>query len=214
MIQQIRISALIAACAIVFSPLATATNTLVLNFAGGAGGTAALSDAANDEMDKFVGEIGVDPRKSFLPGCFELPMVDPSTGVSVGLGIDCLDVVEGTPPGALGVEAYTFFILPGGTFVTHGFTSASPFTPTYGDGDELFSHVTGSIPGPVGGDSIVAGDRAFADVTGTARISGAVDLLGLHGSPDDIYFDCLFVVDLERSRRPAWAPQAGNGRAP
>ena len=172
-----------------------------------------MSDAANDEMDKFVEEIGIDPRESFVPGCYELPMVDPSTGVRVGLGIDCLNVVEETSSGALGVDAYTFFILPGGTFVTHGSTSASPFTPEFGDGEGLFSHVTGSIPGPVGGDSIVAGDRAFADVTGTARISGAVDLIGLHGSPG-IYFDCLFVVDLERSRRPAWAPQAGNNRAP
>lgn len=193
--------ALLAACATLFSLPATSAQTLVLNFAGGAAGTSALSDRANHEMDKFVDDLGFDPRASFSPGCFELPLINPSTRIQLGIGIDCLDVAEGTPPGALGVEAYTYFILPGGTFVTRGYTSASPFTPTFGDGEGLLTHVTGSIPGPGGGDGIVTGDGAFKGATGTARISGAVDLLGRHGSPG-IYFDCLFVVDVDTRRRP------------
>ena len=165
-----------------------------------------LSVAAQDAIDDFVANGLVFNQGDFA--CFEAPLYDLSTGRRVGVGVDCLaptpiDLSDsqnlldtGVPAGlafGLQIEAFTFFLLPGGNLVNHGMTSAQPFFPTVGDALGSVTHMTGSIPsGMLPGGVEAATGRLRTWIGTQVRLSGAVNL----SLPDDrIFFSCLFVIE-------------------
>lgn len=164
-----------------------------------------LTDEAQAAIDELVAD-GLDFEQGDF-GCFEAPLIDLSTGQEVGTGIDCLnpvgvDLSDSTNllntglsedlAFGLQIEAFTFFLLPGGTLVNHGMTSVQPFYPMVGDALGAVTHMTGSIPSEFLPSGVEAGTGRFKRWVGTqVRLSGAVNL----SLPDNfIFFSCIFVI--------------------
>lgn len=173
------------------------SETLVLQFIGqGTGaewnklsaGTVASMQALSDANADF------DVAKLAGFACFEVDLADPSSGSVIGVGTDCLapNVQSSSDPEGAGVivEAYSFFILPGGAFVSTGMTTARPFYSGIGDAGGKYTHVTGSVPGS---DNIVAGTGQFSD-SGTVRVSGVVNMSQFGAGIID--FNCLWIVEV------------------
>jgi hypothetical protein len=172
------------------------TETLVLQFLGTATGgawnelsadTVATIQTLSDENDDF------DAASLDGFACFEIDMLDAASGVVAGVGVDCLapdDKGDG-----LVVEAFSFFILPGGAFLANGMTTVRPFFSGVGDAGGSYTHVTGSVPS-AGEDNIIAATGQFED-SGAIRVSGVMDLSGI-GSGVAV-FNCLWLVSVEIS---------------
>ncbi len=125
--------------------------------------------------------------------CFDLEVFDLKTGIKVGNGTDCLSNVEESGEGVQLVGT-TYFNTYFGTLVTRGVTTVKPGNPE-SIGDK--SHITGSAPS--GGNDVINGTGWFRNASGSARLSGMVDMSGFAGGVGDpIIFDCLFVVKLDR----------------
>ena len=165
-----------------------------------------LSEAAQAAIDEFVDHGLMFDQVDFA--CFEAPLIDLSTGLQVGAGVDCLkpaavDLSDSANLLATGlssdlafglqIEATTFFLLPGGNLVNQGMTSVQPFFPATGNAMGSVTHMTGSIPSGLLPGGVQAGTRKFASWVGArARLSGAVNL----GLPNDqIFFSCLFIIE-------------------
>ena len=140
--------------------------------------------------------------------CFDVGLLDPNTGRSVGSATDCLGnitAVNGVDDAAgLQVIGTTFFRLSGRrTVVSQGLTNVQRVTHT---DQEPITHTTGAFPS--GGNDLVTelSSRGFRNATGSARLSGAVDMDGLDGGrpgflsdPNGwVDFDCLFVLVIRR----------------
>jgi hypothetical protein len=171
--------------------LAAESETLALQFLGTA--DAAPWDALSPEVSIEIADlVDIDDLEGF--SCFELDLVDPASGVVVGIGVDCLAPTPVGPAGnifdAIEVEAFSFFMLPGGSFVSNGLTSVRAFVPGIGDAGGAFTHVTGSLPD---GNNIIGANGQFVD-EGSVRVSGAVDLSGFAPT---ISFNCLWIVQIE-----------------
>jgi hypothetical protein len=153
---------------------------------------------------ELMAETGVEVSDAF--GCFELPILDLTSGNPVGIGVDCLNVFEPPVEAGLKIEALSFFFLPRGTLVNHGCTSVRPFWD--GVGNSGVTHMTGSIgPAELGGENSPAegtpcestggviyatkGMKKFLD--GETRLSGAVNLSNVGNGV--ITFSCLFVLN-------------------
>jgi hypothetical protein len=158
----------------------------------------AKSAKGNNLVVALVGtDVGyVEEMKYGEPGddatalCFDLDIIDLKTGKKIGTATDCLSNI--TPVGdGLALVGRTFFHFPGGTVVTRGLTTVQPIT----HGSPDFTHITGAIPA-AGENSVLAGDGKFKNVAGTARLSGAVNMLG----GDEIAFNCVFVLDFEKDK--------------
>lgn len=188
--------ALIATFAVTSPVVAAESETLALQFVGTATGRAwsDLSEATVAEIEALdaSGEMDVGDLEEF--GCFEIDLVDPASGVVVGTGVDCLAPTPVGPAGdifdAIEVEAFSFFMLPGGAFVSNGMTSVRAFIPGIGDADG-FTHITGSLPD---GNNIVGATGQFNE-EGSTRVSGAVDL-SLFGD-GIVAFNCLWIAVIE-----------------
>jgi hypothetical protein len=198
MIPKIPRASLIALFAVIsFASSVTAAESerLALQFLGSATGTSwdLLSEATVAEIEMLAqdGNFKTTDLEEF--GCFEIDLVDPSSGVVVGTGVDCLAPMPVGPAGnifdAIEVEAFSFFIFPGGAFVSNGLTSVRAFIPGIGDGDG-FTHVTGSLPEQ---NNILAATGQFKD-KGSTRVSGAVDLSQFDVGV--VAFNCLWIVDI------------------
>ncbi|MCK5276219.1 MAG: hypothetical protein KAR37_16310 [Alphaproteobacteria bacterium] len=178
------------------SAAADESERLALQFLGTATGTSwdLLSEATVAEIDMLAQDGNFNPADLEGFGCFEIDLVDPSSGVVVGTGVDCLAPTPVGPEGnvfdAIEVEAFSFFILPGGAFVSNGLTSVRAFLPGIGDGDG-FTHVTGSLPEQ---NNILAATGQFKD-KGSTRVSGAVDLSQFGAGI--VAFNCLWIVDIK-----------------
>jgi hypothetical protein len=129
--------------------------------------------------------------------CFDVALVDGKNRRILGTATDCLaEISDQTASGNIMLTGTTFFHLRNGTLITRGKTTVAPveqktITP-YG---QAITHITGAAGT---GNAIIGGTGRFADRTGTARLSGMVDLSGFgaaHGDP--IAFDCLFMIDLD-----------------
>lgn len=183
--------AILAATASAFPASADDSETLVLQFLGTATGVSwdGLSDDVVTEIMDLddSGKMDVEDLEGFA--CFELDLVDPSSGVSVGTAVDCLAPSPQT--NGVIVEAFSFFMLPGGSFVSNGMTSVSPFFPGIGDAGGAFTHMTGSLPTK---NNIIGATGQFKD-KGTTRVSGAVDLSRF--GEGIVAFNCLWVVVVE-----------------
>lgn len=156
-------------------------------------GTAADIDTREGTNIDFAG-AGHDPLDF---ACFEMPLVNPTTGVEIGTGVDCLrfDNTDNFPI-QIGVAVYTFFVTPEGTLVNHGNTTLGALIDGFGNGggDTKPTHATGSIPTPAT-LSLVAGTGEFSARQGRARVSGAVNPDG-DGAANP-YFDCLWIIELD-----------------
>lgn len=138
--------------------------------------------------------------------CYVLPLEALESGVTIGVGADCLrifDVAEDTTSGVSApaispmIDAVTFFFLPGGHFTADGLTTVRPFFTGVGDAEGEVTHITGSIPANSGPGGIVDGSRRFAGATGNVRLSGAVNLSEFFTAGNPIFFSCLFVADFD-----------------
>ena len=111
--------------------------------------------------------------------CFDAPIFDPATGLEIGTGSDCLDVIS-DDNGNIRLTGYGFFTLDSGdTLAVRGNTTVRPvLQPTTRDGIN-FTHITGAN----GDDGILFGTGAFAGATGGVRLSGQVDICLLYTSP-------------------------------
>jgi len=125
--------------------------------------------------------------------CFDVDLVDMKSGNTVGTATDCLDPsLDGQKlsESGVGLIGTTYFNLPDGILAIQGRTTVQPRNwPT-----REFTHVTG---GNSAGNAVLYGTGAYAGVSGTARLSGMVDLSQFDesvGSP--MAFDCLCVVEL------------------
>jgi hypothetical protein len=153
---------------------------------------------AVDQID----ELGVNPDEY---ACFQMPMLDPSSGVMLGMGTDCLifnaipgRVVNGkglqngkafeSLAGDVAVEALSIFSFENGdVVVTSGTTSVRPLLEGFGDGGmPKRTHITGSIPTP-GEDGYLLSTGTREGRSGKVRVSGSLTV------GDGIYFDCLWI---------------------
>ena len=127
--------------------------------------------------------------------CFDVDLINAKNQQLIGTATDCLSNVTPTGTG-LALVGTTFFHMPQGDLVVRGNTSVQPvFHPTVTPAGQTMTHITGAAGT---GNAVIDGTDRFAGATGTARLSGMVDLSGFGGNVGDpISFDCLFVVDLD-----------------
>lgn len=129
--------------------------------------------------------------------CFdvEIGVVNGQNRQVIGTGTDCLSNI--TPIGTgLALVGTTYFNLPQGTLITRGNTTVQPvLQPTVTTSGHPITHATAAAGT---GNAVIGGTGRFARATGTSRLGGLVDLSGFGGSVGDpIFFDCLFIVDLD-----------------
>lgn len=139
-----------------------------------------------------VGEMRAVPDidgdgKEDMGNCFDLTLIDASTGKVIGTGTDCLSDVSNVGEG-LALTGTAFFNFDDGTLVTRGLTSVQPKT----HGSSPITHITGAVPTASSND-ILSGTGQFEGVTGGVRLSGAVDMSKV-SSDNEITFNCVFVI--------------------
>jgi hypothetical protein len=128
--------------------------------------------------------------------CFDLALVNMQNRQIVGTASDCLSAISIAESGTIALTGTTYFHLPQGTLITQGKTTVAEVEQATATTDGTpMTHITGASGS---GDAIVGGTRRFANSTGTARLSGMVNLKDFGGvDGDPITFDCIFVVDLD-----------------
>ncbi len=137
-----------------------------------------------------------DNAGGMLPAlCYEVDLFNAKNRQLIGTATDCLSSLTPTG-GGVALIGTTTFRLPQGDITTQGRTTVqaavTPITTTDG---HLITNITGASGS---GNSILEGTRRFANATGTVRLSGLVDLSNHSNSlGDSIFFDCLFVIDLD-----------------
>jgi hypothetical protein len=126
--------------------------------------------------------------------CFDVNLIDAKNQQVIGTGTDCLSNVTPTGTG-LALIGTTYFRTPYGDLVVRGNTSVQPvFQSTVSSNGQVMTHITGAAGTE---NAVIDGTSRFEGATGTARLSGMVDLSGFGGNVGDpIAFNCLFVVDL------------------
>lgn len=148
-------------------------------------------------LDQVAAQQGIDLGNRDLGRaysefqCHTMPLIDPATKLRMGSGIDCLGGIEKDGNGGLTLTAVSFFVLPSGTLASAGQTSLPAFINGFGDAsgsDNARTHVTGAVPG---GYNIIGGTGQFADMKGMVRLSGTMRI------GETLFFDCIFVLDLE-----------------
>lgn len=148
-------------------------------------------------LDQVAAEQGIDLGNRDLGfaysefQCHTMPLIDPATKLQLGSGIDCLANIQKDGNGGLTLTAVSFFVLPSGTLVSAGQTTLAAFIDNFGDGsggDNARTHVSGAVPS---GYNIIAATGQFAGMKGKVRLSGTMNI------GDSLFFDCIFVLDLE-----------------
>ncbi len=118
-----------------------------------------------------------------------MPLIDPATKIQLGKGIDCLAGITPDGNGGMTLTGVSIFLLPGGTIISMGGTSAAAFIGGVGSGDGHRSHVTGAFPMT---DNVIATTGDFSGMGGRTRLSGMIRVGG-----EKMFFDCLFVIELK-----------------
>lgn len=148
-------------------------------------------------LDQVAAEQGIDLGNRDLGHaysdfqCHTMPLIDPATKLQLGSGIDCLADIQQDENGGLTLTAVSFFVLPSGTLASHGQTSLASFINNFGDAsgsDNARTHMSGAVPS---GNNIIVATGQFAGMKGTARLSGTMNI------GDSLFFDCIFVLNLE-----------------
>jgi hypothetical protein len=162
------------------------STSLVLQMLGEGTQVGTLADVSNN--------IGVDLSEQNLGfaltdfTCHQMPLIDPSTKLQLGKGIDCLAGITPDDNGGLTLTGVSIFMLPGGTIVSKGETSLPAFIDGVGSGDGARTNVTGGFPIT---DNVIATTGDFDGMGGKSRVSGMIRVGG-----EKMFFDCLFVIDL------------------
>jgi hypothetical protein len=127
--------------------------------------------------------------------CFDVDLVDMKNQQVIGTGTDCLADVTPMTPGVKLVGT-TYFHMPQGDLVVRGNTSVQPvFHPIETPDGQSMTHITGAAGI---GNAVIDGTKLFAGATGTARLSGMVDMSAFFTNVGDpITFNCIFVIDLD-----------------
>lgn len=125
--------------------------------------------------------------------CFDVDLIDLKSGKKLGQATDCLDNSRqeyALSESGIAMIGTTYFNLPGGTLAIQGRTTVQPRNwPT-----REFTHITG---GNSAGNAVLYGSGKYRKASGTARLSGMVDLSKFKGQAGDpISFDCIFVVNV------------------
>jgi len=146
--------------------------------------------------DKFIGDTLFESFGLSLPAegeiwCYDLDLVDVKSGKVIGSASDCLTNISPVG-GGVALTGTTFFFFHGGTVVTRGLTTVQP--TTHGSAD--FTHITGAIP-QAGDNNVIYSDGKFTTASGSARLSGAVNL---ENFPAQATFDCAFILDIGPGR--------------
>ena len=174
---------------LIFSASARAEMTLVVQMFG--------QGTTLGTLDQVAAEQGIDLGNRDLGHaysdfqCHTMPLIDPATKLQLGSGIDCLADIQQDDNGGLTLTAVSFFVLPSGTLVSTGQTSLPAFIKGFGDAggsDNARTHVSGAVPS---GNNIIAATGQFEGMKGKARLSGTMRI------GDTLFFDCIFVLDLE-----------------
>lgn len=134
--------------------------------------------------------------------CYEMDLVNPKNDKVIGTGNDCFTELVPNDDGSVVLTNTTFFNTRSGTLISEGLVSVVPIprlpedggTSLADGGSSAMTHITGSIPSADSGDSIIGGTHRFENATGTVRLSGAVEMSEF---PNEIMFNCLFVIDLD-----------------
>ena len=138
--------------------------------------------------------------------CFDVDLVDPNSGLKLGIGSDCLSDLEVLNPGEPGCEDpaasiagcnvrlidTTIFQFIDGTIVSQGAVSI-PAVLDEGSLNAGITHVTGSFPTE---NNILYGTGRFENVQGRVRVSGGVNMSNTVAA-NEITFDCFFYVQTE-----------------
>ena len=160
-----------------FNPEDVDSKRLVLRLVGTTVGETRLQDLDNDGVMEEA-------------NCFDVDLIDFRSGETIGTATDCLSDINGVGEG-LALTGTTIFNLPDGQLISKGLTSVMPTT----HGSEDITHITGAIPSD-GDNNIIAGSGAYTNATGSARLSGAVNLSKIV-SDNEVSFDCLFLIELD-----------------
>jgi len=127
--------------------------------------------------------------------CFDVALVNMKNQQIIGTATDCLSSITPSDTG-IALVGTTYFNLPSGTLITRGSTTVAPVLhETTTPQGQAITHITGAA-----GESnaILGGTGRFEYATGTARLSGMVDMSNFAGADGDpITFDCIFVIDLD-----------------
>lgn len=138
--------------------------------------------------------------------CFDVDLVDPNSGLKLGIGSDCLSDLEVLNPGEPGCEDpaasiagcnvrlidTTIFQFIDGTIVSQGAVSL-PVALDEGSLNAGITHVTGSFPTE---NNILYGTGRFENAQGRVRVSGGVNMSNTVAA-NEITFDCFFYVQTE-----------------
>lgn len=124
--------------------------------------------------------------------CFTVDLIDTDTNEVLGDVTDCLSNITEDGDG-LKIIGKTTFNFPEGQIVTRSETTVQPLL----FGQNGFTHSTTAAPPLNGGSNILSatGDFAGATGSGTARLSGLVDMSQL-GEEGILRFGYLFLIDL------------------
>lgn len=144
--------------------------------------------------DQTVPDIDGD-GKDEPAKCFNVGLVDADTNKPIGVGTDCFAQV--TPQGTgLAMVTTTYFHLPSGTFIVRLNTSGQPLLhPTVTPSGVTVTHMSGAAAKQ---NPIIGGTGRFARETGTARLSGLLNMENFSMEKGgSVIFDCLFVIDLD-----------------
>ncbi len=141
---------------------------------------------------KMLEDFG-DGRGALEALCFDMNILNVSSGQVIGTAEDCLAEVGDGANGGVLLTGTTFFNFPDGQLVSRGRTTVHPLNER-APGSAI-THITGAIPAP-GSNQVLRGTGRFDGAAGTVRLSGAVDLSGFSGEGTPIAFDCLFEINL------------------
>jgi hypothetical protein len=127
--------------------------------------------------------------------CFDVNVFDTNNDKILGAGTDCLSNIQPVGTG-LALVGTSIFNLSGGTLMTRGNTTVQPvLQQTITSAGQRITHITGAAGT---GNAILAGSGRFKHATGSARLSGMVDMSSFGGDVGDpITFDCLLVINMD-----------------
>ncbi len=148
---------------------------------------------------RLVPDPDGEPGDLMSADCFDVDLIDMKNKRLIGTATDCLsrlEVVTGDFE-HIRLIGTTTFNLPQGSLTTQGLTTVAivkqpthtPPTPSTPNGVAV-THITGAAGT---GNAIIGGTGRFRNASGTARLSGMVDL----SQAGIITFDCIFVIDLD-----------------
>jgi hypothetical protein len=134
--------------------------------------------------------VPVETPPGVAGACFETTLFNTSTGVAIGTGLDCLDILDADAmETSFSINRTTIFKFPQGELHANGLTTV---VPIFGDSSPDSTHVVGDVDDST--QNVVFGTKAFSMRTGNVRLSGAVNLADF---PNTIGFNCIFVINLD-----------------